>query len=120
MSRIRELFLDAWEALSSFVRRNVETLATVGQAFLGLWMVAVIVVAFLLPATPLGTLGQAARVIFFHIPVAWVTALAFLLSSAYSIRYLLRRRRVDDHRAVNADGLGVVFCILDSLELGPA
>jgi heme exporter protein C len=75
-------------------------------------MAAVIVFAFLVPARTLGGLGQAARVIFFHIPTAWVTVVAFMLSSVYSIRYLARRRRVDDQRAVNAAVLGVVFCLL--------
>jgi len=84
----------------------------VGKAILGLWMVAVILAAFLLEARTLGSLGQGARVIFFHVPTAWVAVLAFVLSSACSIRYLLRRRRVDDRRAVNAAGLGIVFCLL--------
>ncbi len=94
---------------------NRERWANVGRIVLGLWMAAVLVLAFALPARSLGTLGQAARIIFFHIPVAWVTALAFLLSSVYSIRYLIRRRREDDHRAVNAAGLGIVFCLLATL-----
>jgi heme exporter protein C len=83
-----------------------------GKIALGVWMAAVIVLAFLLPARRLGSLGQAARVIFFHIPSAWVTVLAFMTSSVFSILYLVKRRRVDDHRAVNAAVLGVVFCIL--------
>lgn len=86
--------------------------AGIGKIFLGLWLALVIVFAFQVEARTLGSLGQAARVIFFHIPTAWVTALAFLLSSAYSIRYLVKRRRVDDHRSVNAAGLGIVFCVL--------
>ena len=86
--------------------------ATMGKIALGLWMTAVIVLAFLVPAQALGALGQAARVIFFHIPTAWVTVVAFMLSSVYSIVYLARRRRMDDHRAVNAATLGVVFCLL--------
>jgi heme exporter protein C len=84
----------------------------IGKIALGPWMAAVILAGFLLEARHLGTLGQAARVIFFHIPVAWVTVLAFILSSIHGIVYLVRRRRVDDHRAVNAAGLGVVFCLL--------
>ncbi len=85
--------------------------ADLGKIVLGAWMALVIVGAFLL-APEDENLGQAARVIFFHIPTAWVTAVALVLSSIHSIRYLLRRRRLDDHRAVNAAGLGIVFCLL--------
>ncbi len=86
-----------------------------GSMALGVWMAGVILLAFLLDVATLGTLGQAARIIFFHIPTAWVTVVAFLVSSAYSIRYLLKRQRMDDHRAVNAAGLGIVFCLLATM-----
>jgi len=84
----------------------------IGKIALAVWMAVVIILAFLMPAQNLGSLGQAARVIFFHIPSAWVTVVAFMISSVFSILYLVKRRRVDDHRAVNASVLGVVFCIL--------
>jgi heme exporter protein C len=94
---------------------NRERWGTVGKITLGVWMAAVIVLAFLVPARTLGSLGQAARVIFFHIPMAWVTVLAFMTSSVFSILYLVKRRRTDDHRAVNAAVLGVVFCVLATI-----
>lgn len=84
--------------------------STIGKMALGVWMIAVILAAFLVPK-PVDQ-GQAGRIIFFHIPVAWVTVLAFLLSSVYGIRYLAKRQRMDDHRAVNAATLGIVFCLL--------
>lgn len=87
-----------------------ERWATIGKVALGVWMAAVIVAAFLVPK-PVDQ-GQGGRIFIFHIPVAWVTVLAFLLSSIYGIRYLRKKRRVDDQRAVNAAGLGVVFCLL--------
>jgi len=93
---------------------NGERWSDVGKAVLGLWMVAVIVAAFLYAPSD-AVLGQAVRIIFFHIPTAWVTVLAFLLSSVYGIIYLAKRRRMDDHRAVNAAGLGLVFCLLATL-----
>ena len=86
-----------------------------GKIALGLWMTAVLLAVFLLDARRLGTLGQGARIIFFHIPVAWVAALAFLLSSIHSILYLAKRSRTNDRRAVSAAGLGVVFCLLATL-----
>jgi heme exporter protein C len=92
------------------IEMNRERWATVGKIALAVWMAAVIVAAFLVPK-PLEQ-GQGGRIFIFHIPVAWVTVLAFLISSVYGIRYLLRKRRADDYRAVNAAGLGVVFCLL--------
>ncbi|MGC8874979.1 MAG: cytochrome c biogenesis protein [Chloroflexia bacterium] len=86
--------------------------ADVGKWALGLWMVAVLLAAFLLDARRLGTLGQGARIIFFHIPTAWVTVLALIVSSVFSVRYLARRRREDDRRAANSAGLGILFCLL--------
>ncbi len=86
-----------------------------GKVVLGIWMTAVILAAFLLEARRLGALGQGARVIFFHIPVAWVTVIAFLLSSVHSVLYLAKRRRVNDRRAASAAGLGLVFCLLATL-----
>lgn len=86
-----------------------------GKVALGIWVTAVILAAFLLDARRLGTLGQGARIIFFHIPVAWVTVVAFLLSSVHSVLYLAKRRRMNDRRAASAAGLGIVFCLLATL-----
>lgn len=75
------------------------------------WLSAVIVAAFLY-APPDKSLGEAGRVIIFHIPVAWVTVLAFLVSCVYSVLYLRRRQPGDDLRAAASAELGLVFAIL--------
>ena len=92
---------------------NRERWATIGKIALGVWMAAVIVAAFLVPKP--ADQGEGGRIFIFHIPVAWVTVLAFLTSSIYGIRYLRKKQRVDDQRAVNAAGLGVVFCLLATI-----
>jgi heme exporter protein C len=81
------------------------------KVILLLWLLAVIVAAFLY-APPATGLGQASRVVYFHIPVAWVTVLAFLISMVYSVQYLRKRRTRDDLRAASAAGLGFVFAVL--------
>ncbi len=86
----------------------------IGKVALGVWMTLVLVAAFLY-VPPDMSLGQAARIIFFHIPVAWVTVLAFFVSAGYSIRYLVKRQRLDDRRAANAATIGIVFCLLATL-----
>ncbi|MBI3587517.1 MAG: cytochrome c biogenesis protein CcsA [Ignavibacteriales bacterium] len=60
-------------------------------------------------------LEQKARNIFFHVPVAWTTMLAFLVSTYYGFRYL-RTKNIDyDIKSVSAAGLGFLFCFLATI-----
>jgi len=81
---------------------------------LGLYMIVVIIAAFLY-AEPEATLGDAGRVIFFHIPAAWVAVLAFFVSMLSSLLYLRRRRVDDDHSAVAAAELGLVCTVIATI-----
>ena len=45
---------------------------------LWLWLSAVIVGAFLYAPLAKGFIGQSSRILFFHVPMAWVSFLAFL------------------------------------------
>ncbi len=57
-------------------------------------------------------LEEKARNIFFHVPTAWTTTLAFLVSLFYGVRYL-RTKNIDyDLKSVTSAGLGLLFCIL--------
>jgi heme exporter protein C len=92
------------------------------RLFLVVWLSAVIILAFVLPASPIPQawyelpripgLEEKGRIIFFHVPTAWVTVFAFLVSMAYGIRYLRKGNIEDDIRSVSAAGLGFLFCIL--------
>jgi len=57
-------------------------------------------------------LEQKARNIFFHVPTAWTTVLAFLVSTFYGIQYLRKKNIDDDLKSVTSAGLGLLFCIL--------
>ncbi len=57
-------------------------------------------------------LEDKARILFFHVPTAWVTVVAFIISMAFGIRYLAKRNMLDDIRSASSAGLGVMFCIL--------
>ena len=50
------------------------------KIILFIWIVLVILGAFLYAPTAKG-LGEFTRVLFFHVPMAWITVLAFLLSA---------------------------------------
>jgi heme exporter protein C len=91
----------------------------------GLWwkaplfilMSGVIVLSFYFPP-PMNvqvTFRDASRIFYYHVPVAWVTVIAYFTAIFYGIRYLRSRDWRDDERAVTAAGLGTVFCILATI-----
>ncbi|RPI65670.1 MAG: ABC transporter permease, partial [Ignavibacteriales bacterium] len=57
-------------------------------------------------------LEENAKIIFFHVPTAWITVLAFLMSTIYGIKYLRKKDLNDDARSYTAAQLGIIFCIL--------
>ncbi len=57
-------------------------------------------------------LGENAKIIFFHVPTAWLASVAFLMSTIYSIKYLRKKNLDDDAKAYSANQLGIIFCIL--------
>lgn len=92
------------------------------RAFLGFWLSVVIILALVLPMVSQPTnwydlpiipgLGEKARIIFFHVPTAWLSALAFVTSMVYGIKYLRKRDVEDDIKSSSAAGLGFLFCFL--------
>lgn len=52
------------------------------------------------------------RIFFFHVPSAWVAALAFMVAMVASIRYLMGRDRRQDDVALASSELGFLFCAL--------
>jgi len=89
---------------------------------LGVLLTLVIIAAFALPITPqpqswlefplIPGLEEKARIIFFHVPTAWLSVMAFVTSMVFGIRYLRKRDMMDDIRSSSAAGLGLLFCIL--------
>jgi heme exporter protein C len=84
----------------------------VSKWFLGLWFTVVIVAAFFYAPSAKGFQGESARIVFFHVPVAWAAVLAFCVNLVFSIRYLRQREAIDDARAAAAARLGLVFSVL--------
>ena len=75
------------------------------------WITAWILAAFLwAPLVPV--LGETTRVLYFHIPAAWVTVVALGWSMIHSVLYLRRRTMEHDHQAAAAAEIGLLFCIL--------
>lgn len=78
---------------------------------LGLWMAVVIVGAFLY-APRAKDLGESTRILFFHVPCAWIATLAFFVSAFYSILYLRKENLRDDIYAYSSAHIGLMFTIL--------
>ena len=53
----------------------------------------------------------AQRIIYFHVPCAWVSMLAFGVTMAGSIGYLVTGRRRWDHLAVSSAEIGIAFTL---------
>ncbi len=60
-------------------------------------------------------LEQKARNIFFHVPVAWTSVMAFLVSLFYGFRYLRTKDYDYDIKSVSSAGLGFLFCLLATI-----
>jgi heme exporter protein C len=80
--------------------------------FLFLWLAVVFCFALLFPIPAIGNMGEKARILFFHVPSAWVSVVAFMMSLGYGIAYLNKRDVIYDYKASSAAGLGLLFAIL--------
>lgn len=60
-------------------------------------------------------LEEKAKIIFFHVPTAWLAVIAFLMTMIYGIKYLVKKNIDDDARSHAALQLGMMFCILATI-----
>jgi heme exporter protein C len=86
--------------------------AEISKFALLVWLTAVIVAAFFYVHAAEGFIGESSRIVFFHVPMAWIAVLAFLVSCIASVMYLRRRDPKDDIRASVSAGLGLLFAVL--------
>jgi heme exporter protein C len=82
----------------------------IARGLLLVWIAVCLVLAFVwAPLVPV--LGETTRVLYFHIPAAWVTVLALGWSMVHSLLYLVRRDLRHDDQAAAAAELGLMFCV---------
>ena len=60
-------------------------------------------------------LEENAKIIFFHVPTAWLTVIAFFMTAFYSFKYLRKKNLDDDAKSYAAAQLGIIFCILATI-----
>lgn len=84
---------------------------TLFKFILFVWLALVIFGAFLFAPLAKG-LGEMTLVFYFHVPMAWLAVVAYLLGAAYSILYLRRKEIKYDMIAEATNKLGFLFTIL--------
>lgn len=85
------------------------------KSFLLIWMLGVIWAAFFYVDAAENFVGQSSRIVFFHVPTAWVCTLAFLMSCWSSVWYLLKRDPEYDIRAAVAARSGLIFALIATI-----
>lgn len=89
----------------------VRTLLQIG---LFLLLAGVIIFSFINPA-PQRQIGDASRIFYYHIPMAWLTVVAYLVNLIYAIRFLKTKAEIDDFRSVWSAEIGTMFCVLATI-----
>lgn len=80
---------------------------------LWLWLSLVIVGAFFYAPAGKDFIGESSRILFFHVPLAWVSFLAFLAAGFWSLLFLARGRAPrHDRAAAAAVELGLLYGFL--------
>jgi heme exporter protein C len=89
-------------------------MSKIGLILLFLGFVVIHIMALVITPTAKG-LGEYTRIIYFHVPTAWITVLAFLIAAVYSVLFLKKRTEAYDIKAESANQIGFVFCILATI-----
>jgi heme exporter protein C len=61
---------------------------------------------------PLEALGEGSRVLYFHVPAAWISVLAFAMAGLYALLYLFRPLAAYEFRFHAAAVLGMFYIVL--------
>lgn len=93
---------------------NKKTLNLIWQSAIFISLTLVILGAYFYAPLAKG-LKEFTRVLYFHVPSAWVTVVAFLVGAYYSVRYLKDRKLIYDSYAEAANQLGIAFCIITTI-----
>jgi heme exporter protein C len=87
-------------------------MATRDLGWASLLLLALTVEAILFIAGPINVQGDAARIVYFHVPMAWIAFLAFFVVFGASIAYLRTRDERWDRLGRASAEVGVIFTTL--------
>ncbi|MEO8502898.1 MAG: cytochrome c biogenesis protein CcsA [Acidobacteriota bacterium] len=80
---------------------------------LWVWISITILAAFFYAPLAAGFIGESSRILFFHVPMAWTSFVAFLAAGVWSARYLWGGREPRHDRSARvAVELGLLFAVL--------
>ena len=82
--------------------------------FIAVFSAAILYAVFFI-VPPAEGLGNLVRIAFFHIPVAWISVLAFLMSAWWAAAYLRHKNMQSDLLSACSAQLGFVFVLLASV-----
>src|ERR1043165_266716 len=93
------------------------------KCFVGIWMSIAILLAFLKigPAAGFTMGGHGSKVLFFHVPCAWLATIAYIAAAVYAISFLGRLQkgweasREADAKCCVSMELGFLFSILTTI-----
>ena len=83
-------------------------------AFAFLFLIASQITA-LVTSPPDRDMGDLEKILYVHVPSAWIMSLTFAVVMFYSLRYLWKGRETDDLAAASAAEVGTLFCGLTLL-----
>ena len=78
-------------------------------------LMPITILAAFLWAPPAAALGESSRILYFHVPLAWISVIAFFVSGVFSIIYLYDKKRryfLLEEKAYNSARIGVFFTVL--------
>ena len=78
-------------------------------------LTAAIVAAIIFFVPPIKGLGELAKIIFFHVPTAWVSVVAFLASAYFAAKFLQTQDFSFDELSARAAKLGFIFVLLSTV-----
>ena len=92
--------------------RNEQVTRALGVAALALLAVALMMVFVVAPRAQDASGGQAQRIFYFHVSVAWIAFLAWIVAAYAGVRYLKSRDFKWDRIAVSSAEIGVIFIVM--------
>lgn len=75
-------------------------------------LTAILVYAALFVVPPIQGMGDVGRIVFFHVPMAWLAVVAFVMNAYWGAMYLKTKNMKNDFLSGRSAKLGMVFVLL--------
>lgn len=75
-------------------------------------LTAILVYAALFVVSPIQGMGDVGRIVFFHVPMAWLAVVAFVMNAYWGAMYLKTKNMKNDFLSGRSAKLGMIFVLL--------